>query len=631
MEDLLKSEANATQAHITRELQDRTKKDEMRRQHERLLGSLRFPEMNQRRSAITDPRDASFERVFRSYERTAHIYRPNDLEASVQSHSDEEWETHSDEEYSSTSGDPDSILRRVDEVWQSFVSWLRSDEPLFWIQGKPGSGKSTLVKHIVTNNATRQLLGEWSPSARVVSHYFYLIGSPFQSNITGFYSSLSYQLLEGNELLTDETIRHYPLSTTKHHIGDWSVSELQELLELILDLQDNHGSLCIFVDGLDEYTDKDGQVALLNRLQTIHQRPKIKMCVSSRPEPNLLHRLESEPNLKLHDLTRPEMELYVYAQLRPFLEEDAISEAVFFKVKWELLDKARGVFLWLVLALRSLTDGIHNCDSEQLLMLRLHELPSELEDLYEAMWKRVNEDTLVYRQTGARYLHIMLLFMEIDPFRHFDYKGRPVLWIPEITVFELICIKLGAEQMLLEPATGKYLDQVIESYPRTEREIRVQCAGLLEVIPGNKAHNDWYADDSAYEIKDSLRTWTNSRAAHVRFVHRTAYDFLTTERGGRAILDHSKIASEELCFSILRASLCLARLLHQEIRLGFFLFGFLKPLKHVLEMYIPPMTDVLDRLMGVAQSFYEDDILVARDNMKTHFLSDAPSLRVLDT
>lgn len=633
MEDLLKSDATATQAHITRELQDRTRKDDMRRQHECLLGSLRFPEMNQRRNGITDPKDASFERVFRSFERTAHPCISDALETHDQSNpDDEERENLSDQEYSDTSDATDSTpLQQVDQVWQDFVSWLRSDEPLFWVQGKPGSGKSTLLKHISTNDATRQLLHEWSPNARVITHYFYLIGTPLQSNMTGFYSSLSYQLLEGDEVLADEAILRYPLSTTKHHIGDWSVSELQELLDLILDIQVNHSSLCIFVDGLDECTDKGGQFALLERLHTIHRRPKIKMCVSSRPEPNLHHRLRSEPNFKLHDLTWPEMELYVYGQLRPFLEESAISKALFLEVKWKLLDKARGVFLWLMLALRSVTDGIHNDDSEQLLMLRLEELPSELEDLYEAMWKRVNKDTSVYRQTAARYLQTMLLFMEIDSIRSYDYKECSALKLSGITVFEMTCIKMGAEQKHVDPATERNVDQAIESYAKAEREIRVQCAGLLEIIPGDEAYDDKYLNGEACSIKDSLRTWTNSRAAQVRFIHRTAHDFLTTERGARSILGHRKIPSEDLLFLILRASLYLARLLHKELGLGFKLNYFLHSLSQVLEMCIQPMTDALHRLLDVAQSLYETDTLVAQNHRKTHFLSAAVKFRELDS
>lgn len=40
----------------------------------------------------------------------------------------------------------------------NFTKWLTSDELIFWITGKPGSGKSTLVKHIWQSPETTRLL-----------------------------------------------------------------------------------------------------------------------------------------------------------------------------------------------------------------------------------------------------------------------------------------------------------------------------------------------------------------------------------------------------------------------------------------------------------------------------------------
>ena len=595
----------------------------MRRQHERLLGSLRFPEMNQRRNAITDPEDASFERVFRSYERTAHSHTPDVLEAS--DHPNEELKSYSNEENSGTLSDTNLTLQRVDNVWQSFVSWLRSDEPLFWIQGKPGSGKSTLIKHIVMNDATRQLLGEWSPDSRVISHYFYLIGTPLQNNITGFYSSLVYQLLEDEESLTEETIRQYPVSTTKHHIGDWSASELQKLLHVVLDIQVGHGPLCVFIDGLDEYADKDGQHGLLNRLQAILQRPKIKMCVSSRPEPNLLRRLGSQPNLKLQDLTWPEMELYTDEQLRPFSEEDAISEAFLVQVKRELPCKAQGVFLWLVLALRSLIDGIRNRDSEHLLTMRVDELPPELEDLYEAMWTRANKDTSIYYESAARYFQIMLHNVEMKMLRIFSVEAG--LNFSSITLFEMAHAKTDVKKNPLDLSTEVDSDQDVESYADIEREVRVRCAGLLEIVPGQEAILGKNSKGEACIIEDPLCTWD----CQVRFVHRTAHDFLGTGRLGRSILSHSNTSSDDIRLAILRSWLCLARFIHQEHGFDSWLRAFMYNLTHIPETCTQLTTVALDEILNTAKLLYEEDILTLTGYMKSHFLSVVAEKRALDT
>ena len=42
--------------------------------------------------------------------------------------------------------------------WSSFTSWLQGPENIYWITGKPGSGKSTLMKMLSTDPQTNTLL-----------------------------------------------------------------------------------------------------------------------------------------------------------------------------------------------------------------------------------------------------------------------------------------------------------------------------------------------------------------------------------------------------------------------------------------------------------------------------------------
>ncbi|KAL6399370.1 hypothetical protein AUP68_17916 [Ilyonectria robusta] len=54
------------------------------------------------------------------------------------------------------------------------TKWLRSDDGLFWVSGKPGSGKLTFMKFIADEPKTLNLLSKWSGSKRAIiaSHYF---------------------------------------------------------------------------------------------------------------------------------------------------------------------------------------------------------------------------------------------------------------------------------------------------------------------------------------------------------------------------------------------------------------------------------------------------------------------------
>ncbi|KAL5348786.1 hypothetical protein ACLOAV_006208 [Pseudogymnoascus australis] len=53
--------------------------------------------------------------------------------------------------------------------WTNFVHWLEEDHGLYWITGKPGSGKSTLMKFISAYPNTRKHLQTWAGGRKLVT------------------------------------------------------------------------------------------------------------------------------------------------------------------------------------------------------------------------------------------------------------------------------------------------------------------------------------------------------------------------------------------------------------------------------------------------------------------------------
>lgn len=95
--------------------------------------------------------------------------------------------------------------KRVDDVWEGFLTWLQSKETNkpFWISGKPGSGESTLVKFLAQHRETRKVLDAWGANAPIIHHFFWKVGGGMQSNLLGLLCSLIYQLVvEEKELIS---------------------------------------------------------------------------------------------------------------------------------------------------------------------------------------------------------------------------------------------------------------------------------------------------------------------------------------------------------------------------------------------------------------------------------------------
>jgi hypothetical protein len=91
-----------------------------------------------------------------------------------------------------------------------FRNWLESTSSteVFWLSGKAGSGKSTLVKFLADNSVTRRIVEEWAglPSSAskaenakrvaIVGYYFWRSGYPMQKSLNGLFQSMLYNILK---------------------------------------------------------------------------------------------------------------------------------------------------------------------------------------------------------------------------------------------------------------------------------------------------------------------------------------------------------------------------------------------------------------------------------------------------
>ncbi|RGP64290.1 hypothetical protein FSPOR_8110 [Fusarium sporotrichioides] len=523
---LLRDEAKTTREHITNEAtravdsvnayittqaENRERREATSTQRQRFLRSFRFKEMNERMNAITDPEDACFDRILESFEKTADV-KIQSSSVSIESKMSSE-----------------DSLEEIDRLWHSFADWLQSDGYLFWIQGKPGSGKSTLVKYVASKKVTQTLLNQWNPRTRILSHFFWKLGTYLQNDIKGLYCSLLHQLLEGRDELTSSTLDALPTSNSKESYHDWSVPELHGILLKVLELATDKEHLCIFIDGLDEFVGEGGQEVIMQILSDFKRFRKVKVCVTSRPEPWLKEELDTVPNLKLHDLTAPDMRKWIQGKLQQFERKGTFGPEFSSLLVDMLLHKAGGVFLWICLATQSI-------------------IREKLEDLYYNMWKRLGDDEPLYRKSAAAYMHFMVGFRSMKEDRDIEYcPGFGAS--SRLTVIKMASASRPDVRRILTTATEDVDYETLNALcETTENDILTNCAGLLEVYPAAKF----------FHIHDPVSRMTG----RIEFVHRTAYDFLLGTEAGQKILSYSDMSDCEMEVLIFYGVLCWMRVLH---------------------------------------------------------------------
>ena len=201
----------------------------------------------------------------------------------------------------------------------NFDNWARSQNGIYWIMGKAGSGKSTLMKFLLHHTKTAEALEAWAGTKELVtaSFFFWNAGSSVQKSQEGLFRSLLYEILSQCPDLTRSVCssKAATFRPFERELVPWTRQELWDAIGLLEQTSGARARFCFFIDGLDEYDGKPDQIVSV--LESLRSWSDIKLCVSSRPYNEFQDAFgrPSDPQLALEDLTREDIRLYVRSTL----------------------------------------------------------------------------------------------------------------------------------------------------------------------------------------------------------------------------------------------------------------------------------------------------------------------------
>ncbi|KAK4222847.1 hypothetical protein QBC38DRAFT_66199 [Podospora fimiseda] len=122
------------------------------------------------------------------------------------------------------------FVDRKRNSWSSFLEWLKSGEKVYWIFGKAGSGKSTLMKYLVEDPTSLKHLQNYGRQTLILSFFLWSVGSIEQRNVHGLLCSLLHQILTEAPDIGGLLLSSQPDIRQKKNITDWSVQSLKKAL-----------------------------------------------------------------------------------------------------------------------------------------------------------------------------------------------------------------------------------------------------------------------------------------------------------------------------------------------------------------------------------------------------------------
>lgn len=299
---------------------------------------------------------------------------------------------------------------RADQLpWADFGQWLEGDSSMYWITGKAGAGKSTLMKFIGHDTRTTQILTKSAGDRRLIiaRHYFWNSGEELQMTEEGLLRTLIHDILQQFD---DLAIRAFPHEWELFRLFGVFESMPVDYLGLQRRLQNvikanPSAQFVFFIDGLDEFTgDHSGLATYMKRLS---DSMNTKVCVSSRPWNEFEDAFASTPSLRVQDLTYPDVICFIqsnfsespgYADLK--MENEKGAEELLHAIA----SKASGVFLWVGLVVKLLLTGLTNGEKLSKLRSRLDSLPPDLENLFQSMLNKISDE---HREDSSKLFQIV--------------------------------------------------------------------------------------------------------------------------------------------------------------------------------------------------------------------------------
>jgi ankyrin repeat protein len=259
---------------------------------------------------------------------------------------------------------------------------LATNNGVLCIKGKPGAGKSTLMRHTLEYCKT-----EFSDHL-IIAYFFNARGNTLEKTPLGMLRSIVYQLVKADATLFEQFLvrfRDKKIISQGREWG-WQQQELKIFITSVIK-QWKSKPLLLLVDALDECIEADMQdvVDFIESLSIDAKRYDtiLRVCLSRRHHPPL--RIAKCLELTVENNEDHQEDIAIYIKEKLAKRDDEIEA--------EIEKKANGIFMWVVLVVKLLNKASFKVKGKKKAMQdALEKIPSELEEVFRILFNKEDED-----------------------------------------------------------------------------------------------------------------------------------------------------------------------------------------------------------------------------------------------
>lgn len=278
-----------------------------------------------------------------------------------------------------------------------YRAWLDHPEGIFWIKGKPGAGKSTIMETLVGHF-------EKKPKSYIVLAFFFdAFGDPdirLRNSAAGMYRTLLSQLLQQvpSAAFRFQEIYEKRQLFKRNEPIEWEDGEQNILRKYLMDglekLEKASTKIRIFVDAIDEAVQGTSD-EIVRYLYDLDKRLRgngmdVRVCISSRHFP--ITTVRRQHSLVMEDENSGDIDSYVEREfeIREILRRKTLDRTgVLSELKQQIKEKASGIFLWVSLIVEIVIDRLNAGDSRGQVFARMDLPPPGLGKIYADMLRNI--------------------------------------------------------------------------------------------------------------------------------------------------------------------------------------------------------------------------------------------------
>lgn len=475
----------------------------------RILQQLYFKEIFYREDTIENASEGTFEWILAPETEPSKI-SPSSSDGKTVKDDDVGSIDHGDDDRLESSDDTDGswFLDGTKTAAKSLLqSWLTNGSGVFYISGKPGAGKSTLMKLLFNHSQTKAFLQDWAGGKKLVlvPFFFWNSGSELQKNLQGLYRSLLLHVLSQcptliPELFPDQWKRVSSTSVANSSLDSemFRAPMIKEAFDRLMEmpLSSDRLAFCFFIDGLDEYeAHAYDHKRLAMQLCGWAKHDNIKVCVSSRPHVEFTDTFPSELRIDLHKLTASDIWSLACKMFESDPNFDRVRD-IYTNLVEEVVQRAEGVFLWARLVLKTLLREVGLHSTYDRLLQKICSLPREMDALYDGILADLDDSD---RRRADLVLNLVCMHSRL-----YHINAICFTWLDDLAQ-----PTFPSAEHLSRINSRDGFDNGLEAI---ERQLSGLTKGLL-VLSRNASFASHGFEFFSY---------------HVNFFHRTARDYLVT-------------------------------------------------------------------------------------------------------